>query len=613
MRIPNKRILVDINHLYYYGILEIFLGITALITLRALGWGALYTLPVLVCFAGRGVAHLRKGYQRAAALSKLGEPVTFAVTREEIQEAKTDAGMVDGLYLGRGFIWGPEHAQAYHELANMPEKNRHFNPLGPDGGSPYIHNLGTYLDEHADQPQIHLLPEHTGIIGLTGVGKTRLLEVILAQIIQKGQPVVIIDPKSDRDLLDVTYQCCIAAGCRDRFEYFSLAHPQASARMNPFANYNTPGEIAGRITTIMPDTGNSKPFIDFCYDVLAGVAQVLILMEKEITIKALYQYAVLNRQALANDAKNFRTEHKLDDSHSRQLTEAIAQLDVKIQHDAAHFQKMTTSLMPVLGTLSSGNIGTLLNPDGVAKTLTWEGIFSNDTILYMSLASMKNSYVSSLVSMLFVQDLVSFCGNEYTRKTAYKDKWLIQDEASSAIHEGYVDVGNKLRAAGVHWLPCMQTTADIEAKISEPVSRQIFSLLNNKIYMRILDLRQAEELAESLGTCQVPKQTLTRNLAGTLKGPDVQSGELYRSGFSERLDLVDMPLLPKPILSSLPKGQAVLVTQGYQPIKLRIPLLKRDGLPDFSYFEHVAGLYEACDAEEAHTLDPKTDLPITSF
>ncbi|CAK7027442.1 MAG: hypothetical protein DELT_02633 [Desulfovibrio sp.] len=526
---------------------------------------------------------------------------------------KRKAGTEDGLYLGNGFVWGPEHAQTYHELSNLPEKHRHFNPMGQDGGSPYIHNLGTYLDSDADQPQIHLLPEHTGIIGLTGVGKTRLLEVILAQIIKKGHPVVIIDPKSDRDLLDVTYQCCMAAGCTNRFEYFSLAHPQVSATMNPFANYNSPGEIAGRITTIMPDTGNSKPFIDFCYDVLSGVAQVLILMGQNITIKNLYKYAVLDRKDLLNEAKIYRTKNDLPDAHYRQINEAIAQLDVKIQHDAAHFQKMTTSLMPVLGTLSTGNTGALLNPGPTANPLTWKRIFNDNIVFYMSLASMKNSYVSSLVSMLFVQDLVSFCGTEYTRKTKYKDKWLIQDEASSAIHEGYVDVGNKLRAAGVHWLPCMQTLADIEAKISEPVSRQIFSLLNNKVYMRILDLNQAEELAESLGECQVPKQTLTRNLAGTLKGPDVQSGELYRSGFSERLDLVDTPLLPKPILSSLPKGQAVLVTQGYQPIKLRIPLLKRDGLPEFSYFEHVASLYEGKEAKAIYDINPDKDLEETVF
>lgn len=613
MRIPNRRMLVDTHHFYYYGALEIALGIVASMTLHAIGWWIVYTFPVFVCFTGRGVLHIRRGRHRKIALFRLGEPVTFSITIGEIDAAKTKTNREDGLYLGRGFTWGPEHAQAYHEIVNLPEKSRHFNTMGPDGGSPFIHNLGTYLDERADQPQIHILPEHTGIIGLTGVGKTRLLEVILAQIIRKGQPVIIIDPKSDKDLLDVAYQCCLAAGCTDRFEYFSLAHPQVSASMNPFANYNTPGEVAGRITTIMPNSGNSKPFIDFCYDVLAGVVQVLILIGKEITIKNLYKYAVLDRKELLSEAKRYRSRNRLPEHHSRQIDEAIAQLDVKIQHDAAHFQKMTTSLMPVLGTLSTGNIGGLLNPEKTAKPLTWERIFKDDIILYMSLASMKNSYVSGLVSMLFVQDLVSYCGNEYTRKSTHKDKWLIQDEASSAIHEGYVDVGNKLRAAGVHWLPCMQTTADIEAKISEPVSRQIFSLLNNKIYMRILDLNQAEELAESLGSCQVPKQTLTRNLAGTLKGPDIQSGELYRSGFSERLDLVDTPLLPKPILSSLPKGQAVLVTQGYQPIKLRIPLLKRDGLPEFSYFEHIASLYEGHEVVDVHEISLEEDEENTVF
>lgn len=613
MRIPSRRILLETHHFYFYGTLEVMLGILSFATLQAVGWWAMYTYPVLVCFSGRGVMHIVRGRGRRVALFKLGEPVKFAVSIKEINQAKEKAGLTNELYLGVGFSWGPEHAQAYHEIASMPEKERLFSIMGPDGGSPYIHNIGTYLDKSADKPQIHILPEHTAIIGTTGIGKTRALEIILAQLIQQGHPVVIIDPKSDKDLLDVTYQCCMAEGCTDRFEYFSLAHPQVSACMNPFANYTTPGEVAGRITSIMPDGGNSRPFIDFCYDVLAGVAQVLILIGKEVSLNNLFAYAVLNRDALLSEAKEFRAHTQLPDSHKRQLNESIAQLEVKVKHDSAHFQKMTTSLMPILGTLSSGNIGALLNPGKAANPLTWERIFQENIILYMSMASMKNSYISSLVSMLFVQDLVSFCGNEYTRKSRHKDKYLIVDEAYTAIYEGYVDIGNKLRAAGVHWLPCMQTTSDIEAKISEPVSKQIYSLINNKIYMRILDKVQADELAESLGECQVPKHTLTRNLAGALRGPDIESGELFRSGFSERLDMVDTPLLPKPILSSLPRGQAILVTQGYPPIKLRIPLLRRDGLPDFSYFEYAASLYNGHEAEDIHTITDEDELSRTSL
>ena len=591
MNIPNKRVRSDVHHLYYYGALEVALGVIATLALYLSGWWLFYTCPVFVCFSGRGVTHIATGIARKKAIQQLGAPVTFSKSLEEIETQKAKAGMEGRLYIGEGFAWGPEHAQAYHEIANMPEKHLHFEQLGPDGGSPYIHNIGPYLRPSAEQPQFHVMPEHTGIIGVTGVGKTRQFEMLIAQLIHRNEPIIIIDPKSDRDLLNVTYQCCMAAGCTDRFEYFSLAHPQVSVFMNPFANFSTPGEIAGRITSIMPNSGNSQPFVDFCYDVLTGVAQVLILIKKEITIKSLYYYAVLNRKELLTEAKEFRNKNQLSKSHQEQINEAIEQLEVKIQHDPTHYQKMTTSLLPVLGSLSSGNIGAILNPTTSINVLSWKRIFEENLIVYMSLASMKDSYVSTNVGMLAVKDFVAFIGSEYTRRSKHSSKHLFIDEAATIVFEGWVDIANKCRAAGVHLYLGLQTTADIEAKISDPVSRQIFGLLTNKIYMRTLDPLLADELATSLGDCLVPKRTLTRNLAGTLKGPDIQSGELYKSGFSERLDLVETPLLPKPILNSLPRGQAILVTQGYPPIKLRLPLLRRDNLPEFSFFDHITKLY----------------------
>lgn len=592
MKIPYRRIRTDIGHLYFYGSLEVLLGVFAAFILCQAGWRFSVALPVLACFSGRGGMHVYAGIQRRRKLAALGASVKFSRTIEEIEAEKARRHAEDRLYLGEGFVWGPEHAQAYHEIATLPEKEKYFSQLSPEGGSPYIHALGSYIDSRADQPQIHLLPEHTALIGSTGVGKTRAFEVIIAQLINRGDPVIIIDPKSDKDLLDVTYQCCMSANCTDRFQFFSLAHPQVSARMNPCANYSTPGEIAGRITSIMPNEGNSRPFVDFCYDVLSSTAHVLILIQKEITLKNLYYYAVLQRQKLLLEAMEYRANHTLLEHHAAQLDEAIAELEVKISHDAAHFQKMTTSLLPVLGSLTSGNVGAMLNPEKPTEALTWERILREKMILYMSLASMKDSYVSQNIGKLFVQDFVSFIGTAYTRQSAHEPKHLVVDEAASIIYEGYVDIANKCRAAGVHLYLGLQTTADIEAKISEPVQRQIYGLIANKLYMRVLDLAQAEELADALGKCVVPQSTKTRNLSGSLKGPDLQSGDLYRSGFSERMDMVETELLPLPVLSSLPRGQAILVTQGYPPIKLRIPLINRDGLPAYSFFEHVASLYQ---------------------
>ncbi len=63
------------------------------------------------------------------------------------------------------------------------------------------------------------------------------------------------------------------------------------------------------------------------------------------------------------------------------------------------------------------------------------------------------------------------------------------------------------------------------------------------------------------------------------------------SKYAERLDMVETDLLPVEVLTSLPKGQAILVTQGYPPIKLRIPLLDKESMPRISFFERIEQLY----------------------
>lgn len=72
---------------------------------------------------------------------------------------------------------------------------------------------------------------------------------------------------------------------------------------------------------------------------------------------------------------------------------------------------------------------------------------------------MKDSYVSSNVGKLFIQDLVSYIGTLYTRQSTFKMVYLYVDETYSVIYEGFVDILNKMRAAGLHLVLGLQTTA----------------------------------------------------------------------------------------------------------------------------------------------------------
>ena len=243
-----------------------------------------------------------------------------------------------------------------------------------------------------------------------------------------------------------------------------------------------------------------------------------------------------------------------------------------------------------LSYLAMGIHPCLLNPKHGA--LTWERIIRENLVCYMSLGSMKDSYVSTNVGKLLKQDLVYYMGDRYTLQREFKAVNLTTDELYSCFYRGDVDILNKLRAAGLRATVGLQTTADIEALISEAVRKQVYGLISNKIYLRIPDGEQAKELTETMGQCLVPKATLTRNVGGSITGQDIAEGELFRSGYAQRLDLTETDLLPQEIITSLPLGQAVLVTKGQPPVILRVPLLDRAGLPKVSFFDHITKLYE---------------------
>lgn len=591
----------DHVHLWKGSLAEYGISILAYKAVLYCGWPANVAFALALGIFALASRRLWQGVQRKWKVECLAINTPFSRSLNSILKLKQTVQASGDIYLGEGFVWGPEHVQAFHEIGNTHNKDKHFPQITGAGGLPYIHNLIELLDKAQQGPQIHKLPEHTAIIGTTGIGKTRMFELIISQIIKKGEPVIIIDPKSDKDLLDAVYQTCLDAGREEQFDYVSLAHPQFSAQINPFSNYQTAGEVAMRITSIMPATGNSKPFVDFCYDVLATVADVLILLDKHITLKDLYKYAVISREDLQAEAREYIATKTVSEDKRQQLEDAIRELETKINHDKAHFQKMTTSLLPVLKSLTGGNIGHLLSP-AADQGLTWSNIVKHKRVVYFSLASMRDAYVATNVGKLIVQDLVSYIGTIYTRQNQYDPLNLFVDEFYSVVYEGYTDIFNKSRAAGLRVFVGLQTTADIEAKVSDVVRRQMYGLISNKIYMRIPDAEQAQELVATLGTCQIPKRTVTRNVASNLDNVH----DLFRSGYAVRVDLTDTDLLPVSVLTSLPKGHAILVTQGYPPIKLKIPLLDREGLPSVSYFNNIIAQYHAVKLGE--DVDERGDL-----
>ena len=136
--------------------------------------------------------------------------------------AASGARRTSGVLLGRAFRWHAGHTQV---LETALARDGAL-PTAEDarGGHPALHAVG----EETEQPLVVPWSEMTGHVLITGTtrsGKTRLLEVLAAEVIRGPGAVVILDPKGDRDLL----ARCAAEAQRQRrpFALLTPAFPAA--------------------------------------------------------------------------------------------------------------------------------------------------------------------------------------------------------------------------------------------------------------------------------------------------------------------------------------------------------------------------------------------------
>jgi conjugal transfer pilus assembly protein TraD len=143
------------------------------------------------------------------------------------------------MWFGWGFDWMPIHTQRAVDFmlsgTKMSDDQEH-------PGSLWIHglNLGK---EHAINIPLKSLEGHTIMFGTTGAGKTRAYELMVTQAIQRGDTVIMIDPKGDRELRDRMELECIRAGRGDAFLFFHPAFPSSSIRLDPMRTTLAPQRL----------------------------------------------------------------------------------------------------------------------------------------------------------------------------------------------------------------------------------------------------------------------------------------------------------------------------------------------------------------------------------
>lgn len=551
----------------------------------------------LAC-AAAGAYRVKQAWARSAEASKLRTAEKEFIDIPALIRTAQRACARGACWLGKGFQWTDIEASKMYAAINdgmaaaMKKETR-----GADGAY-WLHALDKEDDVAID---LSVLDGHTLIVGATGVGKTRLYDLLVSQAIVRGEPVVIIDPKGDQGLAGNARRICESLGEPERYVYFHPAHPEKSACIDPLRNWNRKTELASRIAALIPSETGADPFTAFSWKVLNDIVNGLIATGQRPNLVQLRRYVEGGADDLLLRALRAHFKAHVPDWKSRvsafvkqvkgnQLLAYISfykeivihdapsvELDGLIstyEHNREHFQKMVASLIPILSMLTSDKLAELLSPDfspGHDRVVTdMARVIRSGKVLYVGLDSLQDPTVGSAIGSILLADLTAVAGDRYNYGIHdSKPVNVFIDEAAEVINQPTIQLLNKGRGAGFRMFIATQTFADFAARLGdENRARQVLANTNNKITLRVLDAETQKYIADGIPKIRV--KSLTVKYGHTI---DSKLADSYTASYNEQARDEEADLIPPAMLSELPPLHYFARFSGGKTVKGRIPIL----------------------------------------
>ena len=508
----------------------------------------------------------------------------------------------------------------FRDWANKTRSLHPWNPVAiyPDvGGDPALHGV-----EPMEIQVSTSLANRQGnmmVLGTTGVGKTRMAEYFVTQDIRRGEVVIFVDPKGDLAMLRRMYAEAKRCGRHHNFHIFHLGYPEISCRYNPIGAFSRVTQVATRMSDPLPSEGNSAAFKEFVWRFVNVLSKAMVELGERPDYNAIREYAVdteklavrywekwldrvapswrdqLDLETLTKDKTLLEQAKKTGRSiytlglmkyiRDKALREPVSEALMSVMvNDRTYFEKLVSSLYPLLEKLTTGKVASIISPvyddlEDSRPIIDWMNIINSKGIVYVGLDSLSDHEVASAVGTAMFADLTAVAGEIYKHGVnvgqAAKDKTasldLHADEFNELVGDAFIPMVNKARGAGYRVTAYTQTGTDVEAKSgSAPKAQQIFGNFNSLVMLRVQSTETAEYLTNRLQDVEVSTLVASTSASDTNDPSDFAE---FSSKNEDRISTERVPMLTASDLTQLPKGQAFALIDGGQLYKIRIPLL----------------------------------------
>ena len=271
-----------------------------------------------------------------------------------------------------------------------------------------------------------------------------------------------------------------------------------------------------------------------------------------------------------------------------------------LSNDRSYFEKLVSSLYPLLEKLTTGKTAGILSPqyddpDDPRPIFDWMSAIERGAVVYVGLDSLSDYEVAGTVGNAMFADLTSIAGQIYKFDQGFglstappKRKLSIHaDEFNELIGDEFIPLLNKAGGAGFQVTVYTQTWADVEARIGDKAkASQIGGNLNTLVMLRVKNKETAEILTNQLPDVQLVTSIQASAVTDSSDDREVLS---FTTRNEDRISTQESPMLAPADLVQLPKGQAFALIEGGQLYKIRLPLFDPDeALPIPASLEDIA-------------------------
>jgi conjugal transfer pilus assembly protein TraD len=573
-------------------------------------------------------------------LALVGKPPVLMPVRS-MQAAMPKLGA--NLWLGWGYRWEPRHSQRAYEVMKR-DLDEIYPPAwwlkwaGIDAdplrakGLPWIHGLN--MDEKDVLLPFDSLKGHCAIIATTGAIKTRLAALVIFQLALRGDCVIVIDPKGDKDLREICRQAAVLAGHPERFLMLHPAFASQSVRLDLIKNWDRVSQVASRITMVL-DSQESDNFKEFCWMAVHRVTNAMKYIGRRVSIHTLKtamesrtaveqlttlalqrffredcpQLAeILERQVNALQASAGRPQKGIVETGSLELTAMIkvfqeavpegedqariARLPVKpeelrgliaiLEANREWFGKMIVSITPMLTKLTTDDLRGLLSPDyddidDPRPIMDMKRIIEGNHILYIGTDTLADESVGRAISTMALADASAVAAEIYNHGSASdrgeepRRVHVVIDEWGDAVCAPVIQQANKGRGAGFFIWALGQTFSDLVDKFSGNVARAKRFLGNmNNL---IVGATQDPDTID-LVVNKLGETAITIRSQSTGIGSKTEDvGLEFSANSSTTLKEMDKEIFPRSLLPSLPDLHYIGFFNRGELVKGRIPVL----------------------------------------